>query len=221
MSDKPPTIGRRSSASIAPVSCRFRDWPPFGVSHTAINNRAKRDLWSRNLAQKVREVAAHRLVSDGVSASNARKTVEASAACVVEVVCSHRRDISTGRSLVGTLLYELRRPRRAAMRSRKPSRLRPPPITAFNQEMRNSLGLTLSPVRTLATALDPLEIGRHLDKFAGGLMYKRQLNGIGSIMMPEAGQEAAFTRAQKAVPQPNKLLGALLVSGAGGSQKKP
>lgn len=65
-----------------------------GVSHTAINKRAKAQGWTRNLASKVRQVVSERLVSDEVSSANARETVEMAAARAVEVVRSHRRALS-------------------------------------------------------------------------------------------------------------------------------
>ena len=92
-------------------------------------------------------------------------------------------------------------------------------MTAFNQEMRDQLGAAPAPVRTLSTLLDPLEIGRHLDRAAGGMMYRRQIRGIGDLMLPAPGDEAAaFARAKAALPQNNQLLGKLLISGAGGQQ---
>jgi predicted secreted protein len=79
----------------------------YEVSHTAINKRAKAEGWTRNLAEKVRQVVSERLVSDEVSKANVRETVEAAAARVVDVVRSHRKDISTGRMIVATLFEEL------------------------------------------------------------------------------------------------------------------
>lgn len=78
-----------------------------GVSHTAINKKAKAQGWTRNLAAKVKEAVSARLVSDGVSSSNARETIEAAAARVVEVVRSHRNDITQGRTLAQALFNEL------------------------------------------------------------------------------------------------------------------
>ena len=94
-------------------------------------------------------------------------------------------------------------------------------LTAFNQEMRDHLGIAPSPVRTLSTILDPLEIGRHLDRMAGGMMYRNQVRGIGDIMLPAPGEEAAaFARAKSALPQNSSMLGRLLLSG-GGQQSAP
>jgi hypothetical protein len=78
-----------------------------GVSHTAINKKAKAQGWTRNLAARVKEAVSTKLVSDGVSSANARETVEAAAARIVEVVRSHRNDIATGRQIAQAMMAEL------------------------------------------------------------------------------------------------------------------
>jgi len=78
-----------------------------GISHTAINKRAKRDGWTRDLSARVKEAVSAKLVSDGVSEASARETIEAAATRVVEVVRSHRADISRGRTLARSLFDEL------------------------------------------------------------------------------------------------------------------
>lgn len=80
-----------------------------GVSHTAINKRAKKELWTRNLAERVRREITNRLVSGEVSETNARVAVETAADRGVQVVREHRKDIAEGRSLIGMLFSELRR----------------------------------------------------------------------------------------------------------------
>ena len=65
----------------------------FGVSHTAIAKRAKRDGWTQNLAAKVRDAIAAKLVAAPVSTVNAREAVEVAAQRGFTVVTSHRRDI--------------------------------------------------------------------------------------------------------------------------------
>ena len=79
-----------------------------GVSHTAVNKKAKAESWTQNLAERVKEEVSSRLVASEVSAGNAREAIDAAAARAVEVIRSHRRDISTGRSLVEQLMAELR-----------------------------------------------------------------------------------------------------------------
>lgn len=77
------------------------------VSHTAINKRAKKDGWTRDLAARVRQEVSARLVSDEVSEANAHEAVEVAAARGVEVVRSHRRDIGRGRDVLARLIEEL------------------------------------------------------------------------------------------------------------------
>jgi len=79
----------------------------FGVSHTAINKRAKKEGWTRDLSKKVRQEVSARLVSAEVSAANAREAVDAAAARGVEVVRQHRSVIGRGRDLTLRLLDEL------------------------------------------------------------------------------------------------------------------
>lgn len=79
----------------------------FSISHTAINKKAKAQGWTRSLAAKVKQVVSDRLVSDGVSSANARETVELAAARAVDVVRSHRKDISRTRDVAARLVEEL------------------------------------------------------------------------------------------------------------------
>jgi hypothetical protein len=78
-----------------------------GCSHTAINKRAKRFGWTRDLAERVRQEVSARLVSDGVSAASLNEAVAESAARVVQIVREHRKDIGAGRSIVRNLFAEL------------------------------------------------------------------------------------------------------------------
>lgn len=82
-----------------------------GVSHTAINKRAKRDGWARDLTDTVRREVKARLVSSPVSDAAARETkretIDRAAARGVEVVRQHRKDIGRGRELVGLLMLQL------------------------------------------------------------------------------------------------------------------
>lgn len=78
-----------------------------GVSHVAILKRAKRDGWTQNLAARVREEVTARLVTAEVTAATSRETVDQAATRVVEIVRSHRKDISTGRGVVRALFDEL------------------------------------------------------------------------------------------------------------------
>jgi hypothetical protein len=87
-----------------------------GVTHTAINKRAKRDGWERDLKAKIqakadalvskrevsKEVSAERLATD-------RLVIEANAQRIADVRMSHRQDIARMRALVLQMLGELER----------------------------------------------------------------------------------------------------------------
>ena len=77
------------------------------VSHTAINKRAKRDGWTRDLSGKVRQEVSARLVSSEVSTIHPREAIEAAAQRGVALVREHRQDIGTNRSAVTKLISEL------------------------------------------------------------------------------------------------------------------
>jgi len=70
-----------------------------GLSHTAINKRAKKDGWLRDLTERVRERVSAKLVSPEVSEANAEVAVETAAARGVEIVLRHRKDIARLREL--------------------------------------------------------------------------------------------------------------------------
>jgi hypothetical protein len=78
-----------------------------GLSHTAINKRAKRDGWTRNLADKVRKGVSARLVSAETSPETERAAIEPAVARGVQVVREHQASIGRGQRLVGTLFDEL------------------------------------------------------------------------------------------------------------------
>lgn len=80
-----------------------------GVSHTAINKRAKADGWTRDLAKQVRQRVSAQLVSSEVSNANAQQAVETAAARGVELVRQHRRTLSRANTIVEKLLAELER----------------------------------------------------------------------------------------------------------------
>ncbi|MGE7415458.1 hypothetical protein [Methylobacterium tarhaniae] len=81
----------------------------FGVSHTAINKRAKAEGWSRNLAQRVREAVSSRLVSIEVSNASAKEAVETAAARGVEVIRQHRSSLGRAHRIAEMLMAELER----------------------------------------------------------------------------------------------------------------
>lgn len=85
-----------------------------GVSHTAVNKRAKADGWERDLKAKILAKAeaevSKRAVSTEVSTAQRateREIVEANADVIVRVRMEHRTDISRSRRLTNSLLSEL------------------------------------------------------------------------------------------------------------------
>lgn len=85
-----------------------------GITHGAINKRAKRDGWTRDLAKKIKAAAdakvSKAVVSKQVSADTKvteKLTVEANAEAVAQVRLAHRADIRKGRDLVAKLWDEL------------------------------------------------------------------------------------------------------------------
>lgn len=81
-----------------------------GISHVAIVKMAKRKGWTQNLAGRVKEEIAKRLVTAEVTNSpsgNLREIVEAAALRSVDVVLAHRRDIARHRAIANRLDEEL------------------------------------------------------------------------------------------------------------------
>ena len=85
-----------------------------GITHGAINKRAKRDGWERDLSEKINAKAdalvSKALVSNEVSKEYRiaeKQVVDANAQAVAEVRLAHRKDIHRARKLTNTLLDEL------------------------------------------------------------------------------------------------------------------
>ena len=85
-----------------------------GITHGAINKRAKRDGWERDLSEKINAKAdalvSKALVSNDVSKEYRiaeKQVVDANAQAVAEVRLAHRKDIHRARKLTNTLLDEL------------------------------------------------------------------------------------------------------------------
>lgn len=85
-----------------------------GVTHTAINKRAKRDGWERDLKAKIKAKAdslvSKREVSRLVSTEKAvseRQLIEASAEVIASVRMEHRGDIRRARNIASSLFGEL------------------------------------------------------------------------------------------------------------------
>ncbi|WP_230847636.1 hypothetical protein [Comamonas testosteroni] len=85
-----------------------------GITHGAVNKRAKRDGWERDLSEKIqRKVDA--LVSKAAVSSEVpketraaeRAVVDANAQAIADVRLAHRRDIHRARRITNALLDEL------------------------------------------------------------------------------------------------------------------
>lgn len=82
-----------------------------GLSHVAIDKRAKRDGWTRDLNARIRAKAEAMVNKDAVTSpvnkQNETAVVEANATLQADVIRSHRKDVVRARNLVNTLLDEL------------------------------------------------------------------------------------------------------------------
>lgn len=86
----------------------------YGISHGAINKRARRDGWSRDLsariAERTRELVSRAAVSaedTAVSRAAEKAVVEANATLQADIIMAHRTDIQAARALVVSMLGEL------------------------------------------------------------------------------------------------------------------
>ena len=85
-----------------------------GITHGAINKRAKRDGWERDLAEKIQAKAdalvSKAAVSKEVSTDTRIKeqaVIDANAMAVADVRLAHRQDIQRGRRIANALFAEL------------------------------------------------------------------------------------------------------------------
>jgi hypothetical protein len=105
---KPPTdweaiekeyrAGQLSEAQIA---------RQYNISRAAIQKRAKKNGWNRDLSEKVRTEVAARLVAEGLQAARGATAVDQAAERGVALVLSHRHDIQQNRFAVTKLIAEL------------------------------------------------------------------------------------------------------------------
>lgn len=86
----------------------------YGISHGAINKRARRDGWPRDLsariAERTRELVSRAAVSaedTAVSRAAEKAVVEANATLQADIILAHRTDIQAARALVVSMLKEL------------------------------------------------------------------------------------------------------------------
>ena len=82
-----------------------------GISHVAVNKRAKRDGWERDLSKKIKAKADALVTKSAVTSSVTKATeqevVTANAEMRAAVQLAHRRDIPKKRELVDRLFAEL------------------------------------------------------------------------------------------------------------------
>jgi hypothetical protein len=77
------------------------------VSRAAIQKRAKKNKWSRDLREKIKERVAAKLVAPEVAAATEAETVELAAARGVQIVREHRDSIGRAQRIVEKLFGEL------------------------------------------------------------------------------------------------------------------
>lgn len=85
-----------------------------GISHAAINKRAKKEGWSRDLSAKIAAKAEELVTKNAVTTAvtndsrvSEREVIDANAQAIVSVRLAHRRDIQRSRRITMSLLEEL------------------------------------------------------------------------------------------------------------------
>lgn len=115
MTDKQPTDWERIEQLYRAGVLSVREIAATcGVSHTAINKRAKAGGWDRNLKAKIHAKADSLVSKAEVSTKVSTETlatergiVEANAQVIADIRLAHRTDIGRGRRLANKLLDEL------------------------------------------------------------------------------------------------------------------
>ena len=115
MTDKQPTDWERIEQLYRAGLLSVREIAASsGVSHVAIQKRAKRDGWVRDLAAKIKAKADSLVTRDTVTsvvtteqAVTERGIVEANAQVIANIRIAHRTDIGRSRRLANKLLDEL------------------------------------------------------------------------------------------------------------------
>lgn len=82
-----------------------------GITEGAIRKRAKRDLWTRDLQEKIRQEAQARIENETANkagkAKNERQIIQVNAEIQKDIVLTHRSDIGRARKLTMQLMEEL------------------------------------------------------------------------------------------------------------------
>lgn len=115
MADESATGGKKSATDWEAIEREYRAGQlseaqiarQHNISRAAIQKRARKNGWSRDLTEKVKAEIAARLVAEGLQASRDAATIEQAAERGVAIVVSHRSDIQANRSAVTALIQEL------------------------------------------------------------------------------------------------------------------
>jgi transposase-like protein len=89
-----------------------------GVSAPLIFRRVRKEGWTRNLAERIRQAVTTRSVTDGVTAATMRETIELAAERGVQIVREHRTLIGRGRAIVSKLFGELEGENEASLKDK-------------------------------------------------------------------------------------------------------
>lgn len=167
-----------------------------GITHGAINKRAKRDGWERDLSAKI-HAKADALVSRAVVSSQVSKeatiaekqVVDANAHAVAEVRLAHRRDIHRARKLTNSLLDELEKqtdPDTLAMLNELGEILRAPDNNGVDRlhELYQKIISLPERARTMKTLAESLQKLVDMERAAFGMDAKAQ---------PDDGQRSTKT----------------------------
>lgn len=121
------SVKRSVSSSLADWECIELDYragiktlrqiaDEHGITHGAINKRAKRDGWERDLGVKIQAKADALVSREAVSSQvsmdtklRERAVIDANAQAVADIRLAHRRDIHRARRVTNSLMDELER----------------------------------------------------------------------------------------------------------------
>lgn len=152
-----------------------------GITHGAINKRARRNGWERDLSGKINAKAdalvSKALVSTPVSTESQiaeRQVIEAAATAVADIRLAHRHDIRRARTLTNALLNELEQqtdPNTLAMLQELGELLRREDDNA--QDRRNDIYMKVISLsersKTMKTLADSLRVVVDMERTAFGM----------------------------------------------------
>ena len=197
-STKPAAASKKAAGAAVPVKAQ-PDWERIeldyragiktlrqiadehGITHGAINKRARRDGWERDLSGKINAKAdalvSKALVSTPVSTESKiaeRQVIEAAATAVADIRLAHRHDIRRARTLTNALLNELEQqtdPNTLAMLHELGELLRSEDDNG--QDRRNDLYMKVISLsersKTMKTLADSLRVVVDMERTAFGM----------------------------------------------------